>query len=639
MAKHNKSPFWQKVAYSSLPRQQARRFISLQDHWVTHKGPEWAAARGKAVWNIANLKRAGNTVAMCRKVASDNHIAADSQGYPSGVEGVLVKQYELAQRPQAIKRLAAVLRWYTSLYLPELSEAQLHKSKASINEVGLPRLDSQVKDHISANERHSIIGSMEGYHFEHEVYRLGSLGRLSGVSHYPSLLRLGSNPKPFQSMAASLLTKGYVPKPLIDLYEPFQVQTDDGNIVEQNDWQIRKYAEQYQISHGDDTLGKISFLQEGGAKARVVCSPNAWLQFYMQPIHRKLASIVKRIEAEGLNRFLGYSCMFDQQKGAYWCLGQMEQGEEIHAVDLSSATDRFPLWYQMDMLRDLHMFRLSAVYPHLTGPYWGQDGEKWTYGAGQPMGLYSSFPLFHLSHLYLLEGLSVSLGLSKGEAHYAVLGDDVLIKDKSLLELYLSFLHNAGVPVSAHKCYSGGLTEFAGFMTTHTNQGVCSFRPLKYQQSGIAPFGVLESIGSKVQSWSTWWDRAYRVYRSTRADRYLDLSPLVPQEEDLPLIGQQPPSSYIGAMLNRMTWSTPDLDPGYYQAWDTERFALLKESETLSDQGHRGVKSRSTFDPEQYATDAMADRDKWSAQRRSFVSDPLVAPKWRAQKAILSSQT
>jgi hypothetical protein len=73
-----------------------------------------------------------------------------------------------------------------------------------------------------------------------------------------------------------------------------------------------------------------------------------------------------------------------------------------YSFDLSAATDRFPMEFQKKVVSHLIGEELSGVWAQLLiglpfRPIW-KDGADVYYGAGQPMGAYTSWAVFALCH-------------------------------------------------------------------------------------------------------------------------------------------------------------------------------------------------------------------------------------------------
>lgn len=622
----------EKLVYSCIPRSIARPYVGLMRHWRTHKGPEWVAHRMKALYNCALLLRAGESEQIAQ-VCHDARIAC-ARGFPVGVEGVLVRAFALANRPSTIRRSAVALRSYTAIYLSKESFAQVDKSRRSINDAGLaPRLRPFTKAERRALQQggqaaRRIFGHAKvmllppcgtSLKPKEGVIKFDKLTRLSGTSSYPSLLNIPSKDKkrtPYLSLASSLMTKGIVPNALIEKL---------------GDSEFRRIAEKIQRENEEiPTYGRINLIQEGGAKGRVVCSPNAWVQYYCHPYHRYLMTYLNGLEtgSSKMKYRYGVSCALDQTRGARVALNRLRRGSFCQGVDLSSATDRFPLWAQQIMCQELGIPEFGVALEELRGPYLGLDKTLWSYGAGQPMGLYGSFPLFHLTHYSLLNGLSAILDL-EGEENFCVLGDDVLIFDENLLRLYLSTMESWGVPISWHKSYKGNLVEFAGFLITKSRNSWTAFRPYKHGENGqiSSVINLLHGIGSPIKAWNKYWSKAYDIYSHTLGLRDLSLEPLL-HEEDLPRKGDGLPGDrWIGSCMNQASYCdskglvTPYIED-LFDAWYQDRYILCPAEEQYAGQFERDpVRDHSLFNPELYIQEDLQRKERLF---RSFYRDPLV---------------
>lgn len=204
--------------------------------------------------------------------------------------------------------------------------------------------------------------------------------------------------------------------------------------------------------------GNIGFIQEPGGKARCVANPFRIYQKVLQPLGDALFSILKD---------LPWDCTFDQSKAFPTVQEALRKNHIIHCVDLSSATDYFPLSIQMDVLRTIFgRSELIDLFEDLSRAAWrtnkpGQPLIRWT--RGQPMGLYPSFPSFGLTHGLLL------LTLSKGDyrGQFFIVGDDVIILDDKLAKAYQLALELLECPFSPEKTISSStLAEFAGKIIT-----------------------------------------------------------------------------------------------------------------------------------------------------------------------------
>jgi hypothetical protein len=207
--------------------------------------------------------------------------------------------------------------------------------------------------------------------------------------------------------------------------------------------------------------GEIHFLQEQGGKLRSVASPHLVHQLALKPFGD---AVYSRIQT------LPWDCTFDQSKPFSLLQQHLLNGNTIHSIDLSSATDYFPLEIQMTVLRaffgnlsDLRLFEDISRSKWRTSETSVPDFLRWK--RGQPLGLYPSFGVFTLTHGILLWYLN---GCQHNNSFYVV-GDDVVILDKDLYIKYIKLLELMNCPYSREKSISSAnICEFAGKIVTST---------------------------------------------------------------------------------------------------------------------------------------------------------------------------
>jgi hypothetical protein len=208
-------------------------------------------------------------------------------------------------------------------------------------------------------------------------------------------------------------------------------------------------------AHGSFLVGRIGLIQEAGRKLRAVANPGRVFQKVLEPFK---AAIYRYLET------LPFDCTFDQSKAIPVLQDALTHGKTIHSIDLSGATDYFPLELQEHLL--LKMFPKVDVdlFCELSKASWYMPlyGEI-SWRRGQPLGLWPSFGAFALTHGTLLLGL-----LNKEfDNQFFVLGDDVVILDDQLAQDYFQALSLMGCPVSIPKSlHSNSLCEFGGKIIT-----------------------------------------------------------------------------------------------------------------------------------------------------------------------------
>lgn len=197
-------------------------------------------------------------------------------------------------------------------------------------------------------------------------------------------------------------------------------------------------------------IRKLSIKPDREAKSRVFAMLDYYSQTVLIPIHDNLFQGLKRIpsdrtfvQAEGL--------AFDPSSDVY------------HSLDLSSATDRFPLQLQKELLAALIGEEKADAWARIL-TQWPYDlkGESVLYGAGQPMGAYSSWAAFTMTHHLVVYAAARLAGKPAGWSNYALLGDDIVIADDTVAQTYKGLLRDLDVPISIEKSHASKDTyEFA----------------------------------------------------------------------------------------------------------------------------------------------------------------------------------
>jgi hypothetical protein len=220
----------------------------------------------------------------------------------------------------------------------------------------------------------------------------------------------------------------------------------------------RNNCDRFGSPPSEDFLGgEVHFLQEPGGKLRSVASPFRIHQRALAPLGNSLYRLVAS---------LPWDCTFDQHRAHPFIQRHLSEGKRVHSVDLSSATDYFPLELQLTALRAIfgNQERSIDLFEEVSRSVWKSPvGDvKWT--RGQPLGLYPSFAAFTLTHGLLLLHLAGSF-----KNQFFVVGDDVIILSDKLYDDYIAMLDRMACPWSCDKSISSSLlAEFAGKIVTPT---------------------------------------------------------------------------------------------------------------------------------------------------------------------------
>jgi len=198
-----------------------------------------------------------------------------------------------------------------------------------------------------------------------------------------------------------------------------------------------------------ETYRKLSVVRDKEGKQRVIAIFDYWSQTALRPVHDWLFSILRTIKQD---------CTFNQSA----FLMKIDMTGPFFSLDLTSATDRFPIWLQEKVLA----FKLGPVKAKawrdilcdhkFKNPY----GDPVSYEAGQPMGAYSSWAAFTLTHHMVVKYCIATLKAPKD--CYVMLGDDIVISNKDVAEMYKDVIHSLGVEISTSKSHESEHTfEFA----------------------------------------------------------------------------------------------------------------------------------------------------------------------------------
>jgi len=199
---------------------------------------------------------------------------------------------------------------------------------------------------------------------------------------------------------------------------------------------------------------RIEAISDSEGKSRVVAILDYWSQTALKPLHSYLFRILEKIPQD---------VTFDQGSFVNKTL-KWDRKEEWFSVDLSKATDRFPIKLISQVLRGALTDKYVDAWERIMVGYKFHNrlGDDVSYAVGNPMGAYSSWGSFALSHHFVMYRVARELGRPWSALPYVVLGDDVLIGDHRVGQKYLTLIKELGLDVSPDKTYvSKSICEFA----------------------------------------------------------------------------------------------------------------------------------------------------------------------------------
>jgi len=199
------------------------------------------------------------------------------------------------------------------------------------------------------------------------------------------------------------------------------------------------------------TLGKISFVKDPECKLRIIAISDYYSQLFLKPIHSIIMNKLHNIKMDRT---------YTQDPHSNW---DLNNSEKFWSLDLSSATDRFPVELQKRLLARIFHMELAQSWQSILNSRWFStpEGNMLKYSTGQPMGTYSSWSVFTLTHHLVVYYCAHLCGL-KNFDQYMILGDDIVIKNDAVAEAYIKVIKGLGVELSLQKTHvSKDTYEFA----------------------------------------------------------------------------------------------------------------------------------------------------------------------------------
>jgi len=199
---------------------------------------------------------------------------------------------------------------------------------------------------------------------------------------------------------------------------------------------------------------RISAIPDKEGKTRIIAIGDYFSQAILRGIHEEMFRI--------LREFSVFDKTFAQHDHPLE-FGKPDQ--HYHSFDLKDATDRMPIKLQELVLTLLtgDPEGVKAWREILVGQPFNYNGNEYHYNCGQPMGMYSSWTTFTITHHLIVQYCfyKVYNQLPK-EGDYIILGDDIVIKDDKVAQEYQSFNMLIDVGISWHKTLRSKTTyEFA----------------------------------------------------------------------------------------------------------------------------------------------------------------------------------
>jgi len=205
------------------------------------------------------------------------------------------------------------------------------------------------------------------------------------------------------------------------------------------------------IKNNPITTGKLSIVEDPELKMRVIAMVDYYSQWILKPIHEIILNKLKQLPCDRT---------FTQDPFHNW---GKTYGHNFWSLDLSSATDRFPIILQEKLLSKIFDSNLASNWKGLLidRDYSSEDGQMYRYTVGQPMGAYSSWAVFTLTHHLVVHWAAHICG-QPNFTKYIILGDDIVINHDKVARKYIQIMNKLGVEISIPKTHvSKNTYEFA----------------------------------------------------------------------------------------------------------------------------------------------------------------------------------
>lgn len=502
----------QKLRAVGLTKEETLPLVNLISRQVAAEGPENVVRRLKVLKQAAVNKLAGREVDL-------PWIAHTPKG-PKGPWKVVWSKLESKQYSHR-KRAINALMVYASLVLPERACPTTTQERKFLSSVVVPPTDA-------ARRNAAAEGVASKYAWRRAVFEVKKIllgtGWTPRLSQPPeadvfALRHKGLPPKGSEAMSAKVakidrMVLSFLGTDMGRTFQPFpEIQACLG----QKGLDYAELTHPYNNYYGrwqdsdlpPSAVGVIGSSQEPGYKFRAFAAPNLILQAALEPLKDNLLRAISKLPSD---------CTFDQGRGVSVVQDWLSRGQEVFAVDLSDATNNFPLVLQVKLLTALGLPDTSVRLLELVSrsPYtlmWDKERTvEWT--VGQPLGAGPSFPAFALAHTTLAMMAGLKAGLSALEAwdSFLILGDDFVTNSAPLHSEYRRLLGVLECPISEAKCLqSAVMSEFAGKLITQQHV----YHGYKYREMSDKSFlDVLRTLGRKAISRTLLSEKQYATAKA-----------------------------------------------------------------------------------------------------------------------------
>lgn len=423
-----------RLSVCGIPRCTINPFAGMIEQWARCSGEEWTISRLKAMKVYLIMLRSGQNPTV--------PFARNREGQIRGVVGSLLR-WGLKSDKNFVKVLSAFMA-YTHWYSSHVTGSQRKKFLDAVNAPSVTIPKDLLLSLVETTRR--VVGK-----------------RTVRGRPTPLLVWQGSSNKRAPTLRGSVKQTDCLLQELklldnsavLDHVKRHRVIYD--HVFAGIDWQsFVDSAHEDSIDPRPMVAGEVHFLQEPGYKLRSIASPYRLFQVASEPLKDALKDVVAS---------LPWDVTHDQTRAFPVMQEALRQRRKVFCLDLSNATDYFPLELQEAVLSTVFTSdsRYVSLVSEISRANWLSDMGVIRWNRGQPLGFNPSFFLFTLTHGLLLLTL---LG-KEWDREFFVVGDDVVILDEGLYLRYRDTLSLLGCPYSKDKTLvSNEIAEFVGKVVT-----------------------------------------------------------------------------------------------------------------------------------------------------------------------------
>jgi hypothetical protein len=394
-----------------ISSQAIEKYYSLYEHWKNNEGKRSALLRAKAISHIV----LNNVLAQPLPVYP---FLATTQGWPRCIIDLRRERWT----PQSICALLTVLGFWRAELAPGIPDL------SSITDDG-PDIPEALRKEFT-----EVIPKK----FRFDPQELSPCSLMWRTTQGPN----------GQSLRTCLLDLHALKEEgLLPILEEYANLTNSDQLLDNLElWEEFELDSKVIKQYPNLVSSRLSIKRERGGKDRVFAMIDYWSQIALKPLHNLISSYLTKFQGD---------CTWNQDKGCEKVRTWTMEEVPLFSFDLSSATDRFPRQLQEAVLEKMtSSSEFSTTWGKLMAHRdFYYKGSKYRYARGQPMGAYSSWPIFAFTHHITVMVAAKRARIANPE--YVLLGDDIVIRGEDLAKQYESLIAELGVKISFQKSLLG----------------------------------------------------------------------------------------------------------------------------------------------------------------------------------------